>query len=156
MLLFPFFLGITPVFIPGDIGVDPLGLSKCNVFDPFRTTHSPENHNKLMYSEAEIKHGRLAMLASIIYPSQKLLIPVLTHFFESDRESFLHGIYITFGFCSGFEMYKLTSTASKIPADYGWRFTHTSDASYEFKTLQDGEVWNGRLAMLATLMYFVK
>jgi hypothetical protein len=46
----------------GDYGFDPLGLGKGDTFVPFR--------------EAEIKHGRLAMLAAVAWPLQEILHPI--------------------------------------------------------------------------------
>lgn len=47
----------------GDYGFDPLGLGNEETFVPFR--------------EAEIKHGRLAMLAAVAWPLQEILHPFL-------------------------------------------------------------------------------
>ena len=47
----------------GDFGFDPLGLGTDETFVAFR--------------EAEIKHGRLAMLAAIAWPLQEILHPIL-------------------------------------------------------------------------------
>lgn len=47
----------------GDYGFDPLGLGTDETFMPFR--------------EAEIKHGRLAMLAAVAWPLQEIFHPVL-------------------------------------------------------------------------------
>merc|ERR1719386_466016 len=47
----------------GDYGFDPLGLGTDETFVPFR--------------EAEIKHGRLAMLAAVAWPLQEILHPIL-------------------------------------------------------------------------------
>merc|ERR1719386_524106 len=47
----------------GDYGFDPLGLGTDETFVPFR--------------EAEVKHGRLAMLAAVAWPLQEIFHPVL-------------------------------------------------------------------------------
>jgi light-harvesting complex I chlorophyll a/b binding protein 1 len=47
----------------GDFGFDPLGLGS--------------DDNFAYYREAEIKHGRLAMLAAVAWPLQELLHPIL-------------------------------------------------------------------------------
>lgn len=47
----------------GDYGFDPLGLGTDETFVPFR--------------EAEIKHGRLAMLAAVAWPLQEIFHPIL-------------------------------------------------------------------------------
>ena len=47
----------------GDFGFDPLGLGDDEKFVPFR--------------EAEVKHGRLAMLAAVAWPLQEIFHPIL-------------------------------------------------------------------------------
>lgn len=47
----------------GDYGFDPLSLGTAETFVPFR--------------EAEIKHGRLAMLAAVAWPLQEIFHPIL-------------------------------------------------------------------------------
>jgi len=47
----------------GNFGFDPLGLGTDETFVPFR--------------EAEIKHGRLAMLAAVAWPMQEIFHPIL-------------------------------------------------------------------------------
>jgi len=49
--------------IVGDYGFDPLGLSSDDSF--------------AYYREAEIKHGRLAMLAAVAWPLQEILHPII-------------------------------------------------------------------------------
>ena len=45
---------------------------------------------------------------------------------------------------------------SHIPGDYNWRFTDARVGSTEFFDLQAGEIWNSRIAMIATLGYVVQ
>ena len=56
-----------PTFTPaekiGDYGFDPLGLGTAETF--------------VAYREAEIKHGRLAMLAAVAWPLQEIFHPIL-------------------------------------------------------------------------------
>jgi len=59
-----------PAKVVGDYNFDPLNLG------------SPENF--AFMREAEIKHGRLAMLAAIAWPTQELFHPVLASFFGKD------------------------------------------------------------------------
>ena len=54
------FFGGTSV---GDLGFDPLGLGSRGMLVPFR--------------EAEVKHGRLAMLAAVAWPLQEIFHPLL-------------------------------------------------------------------------------
>merc|ERR1719247_4027411 len=59
----------------GDYGFDPLNLGTDETFVPFR--------------EAEIKHGRLAMLAAVAWPLQEILHPL---FVDSLRASGVGGV----------------------------------------------------------------
>lgn len=54
----------------GDYGFDPLGLGTDETFVPFR--------------EAEIKHGRLAMLAAVAWPLQEIFHPFLVDVLRSN------------------------------------------------------------------------
>jgi len=56
----------------GDYGFDPLGLGTEETFVAFR--------------EAELKHGRLAMLAAVAWPLQEIFHPILV---DAARSSFL-------------------------------------------------------------------
>jgi len=64
----------SPIFFPakdlGDYGFDPLGLGNDNRVVPFR--------------HAELKHGRLAMLAAVAWPIQEIFHPALV---DSLRET---------------------------------------------------------------------
>lgn len=61
-----------PASVIGDYGWDPLGLATPETFVPYR--------------EAEIKHGRLAMLAAVAWPLQEILHPII-----------VDGLYSNFG-----------------------------------------------------------
>ena len=52
-----------PSHVIGDYGFDPLSLATSETLVPFR--------------EAELKHGRLAMLAAVAWPLQEILHPIL-------------------------------------------------------------------------------
>lgn len=62
--------------MPGDVGFDPLGLAK---FDPFGSK-PPKSDDELLDTkrEAELTHGRYAMLAAIAYPLQEAIDPILS------------------------------------------------------------------------------
>lgn len=89
----PVSAGVGNECMPGDFGFDPLGLAKLDLFLPAQnfllnllpggesgvTTGKggePRRPNALVlrdYREAEIRHGRLAMLAAVIWPLQEML-----------------------------------------------------------------------------------
>lgn len=62
--------------IPADVGFDPLGLQTLDLH-LFATTGRPKHAVLRDYREAELKHGRLAMLATAAWPAQELLEPKL-------------------------------------------------------------------------------
>ena len=150
--------------LPGNVNFDPLGLSSINVFgvkDPDRIL--------FLYRDAELKHARLAMLAAVAYPLQETINPLLskrldlpnTLPFERLSPSLLNGgltpsILIFFlGLASGLELFKMNAS-SKLPGDYMWRITPHDSESQDFSNLLEGEIWNGRIAMIATLGYVVQ
>ena len=47
----------------------------------------------------------------------------------------------------------MTDEDTGMPADYSWRLTDAQIGSDDFFNLQEGEVWNGRIAMMAVLGY---
>merc|ERR1719231_305152 len=69
----------------GDYGFDPLNLGTDETFVPFR--------------EAEIKHGRLAMLAAVAWPLQEILHPL---FVDSLRASGVGGVRDVLAETNGF------------------------------------------------------
>jgi len=82
-------VGINSIDVPaantiGDYGFDPLGLGTPETFVPFR--------------EAEIKHGRLAMLAAVAWPLQEILHPVLVDALRSNGMSVNDALAATNGF----------------------------------------------------------
>merc|ERR1719392_75804 len=62
-----------------DYGFDPLGLAN---FDLNLDSAADKNRDSAAviydYREAEIRHGRLAMLAALAWPVQELLHPVIS------------------------------------------------------------------------------
>jgi len=66
-----------PTFFPardlGDLGFDPLGLGNDNRVVPFR--------------HAELKHGRLAMLAAVAWPLQEIFHPILVDMLRASSDA---------------------------------------------------------------------
>merc|ERR1711871_231392 len=68
--------------MPGDFGFDPLNLgiydlNLASAYNKVGVRDRPRSDILRDYREAEIKHGRLAMLAAIAWPVQELLQPFL-------------------------------------------------------------------------------
>lgn len=146
--------------LPGNVMFDPLHLA--------RTQEQLFN-----YRIAELKHSRLAMLAAVAYPLQEVINPLLSEKLELPNllpystlsPSLVNGkleistLIFFLGLGSGLELYQIMSNDAKmsnLPADYNWRLTDSEPESEEFLSLQAGEIWNGRLAMLAVLGYVVQ
>lgn len=156
---------LTKSSLPANVNFDPLNLASLDF------TGSKKNSDEVLFSyrEAELKHGRLAMLASVAYPMQETVHPLLSKSLnlpnllvdEKLSPSLVNGelppsiLVLFLGLCSAFELYKM-NMSSDIAGDYNWRLTDAAETSPEFFELQAGEVWNGRLAMLATLGYVVQ
>ena len=154
-----------------NVNFDPLKLaSKDLTYKRFVYDRTPREilHD---YRDAELKHSRLAMLAAIAYPVQETLNPLLARMLNAPNElaneklspSLLNGnlnpsiLLFFLGLASGLELYKINSKRySTTPGDYNWRFTDVDYGTEEFKKLQAGEIWNGRIAMIATLGYVIQ
>ena len=150
--------------VPGDVNFDPLHLATKS-FGIYKTP----DERMYSYREAELKHGRLAMLAAVAYPAQEVVNPVLAKALHLPNElansnlspSLVNGnldpsVLIAFlGFASALELYKMNQS-TQTPGDYNWRVTSVEEGTREFFDLQEGEVWNGRIAMIATLGYVVQ
>lgn len=148
-------------YIPGNVCFDPLNLCQ----RPLIGITAEET--LFWYRAAEIKHGRLAMLAALAYPAQEVFNPVFAKNLMLQNTlakgvlspSLVNGnldaetlIYLV-GLGAAIE---LSQTESTFPADYGWRTTDPSVNPEAFFDLQAGEIWNGRIAMVAVLAYVVQ
>merc|ERR1719359_1877890 len=64
--------------LPGDVGFDPLGLAN---FDLLLDSATDKQRSAALvmrdYRDAELKHGRLAMLAAVAWPMQEKINPYL-------------------------------------------------------------------------------
>ncbi len=159
------------VTIPGNVNFDPLSLAATDLTLNVLKKGTRKPLDILYdYREAEVKHGRLAMLAAVAYPVQEAVNPVLSKALNLPNElanqnlspSLVNGnldpaaVLFFVGLASGLELYKMNNVETGVPADYGWRLTDVSDETGEFFNLQSGEIWNGRIAMVATLGYVVQ
>lgn len=140
--------------VPGDVDFDPLQLSQSYPFANLGLSALAMSKDEALYQyrEAEVKHGRVAMLAALCYPFNDVLD--LNHAKWKVAASIIL-------FCSVAESYKLfviskqqRQNSVRLPADYNIRVTDEKDGSNGFFKLQTGEVWNGRVAMLAFLSNF--
>jgi light-harvesting complex I chlorophyll a/b binding protein 1 len=155
--------------LPGNVNFDPLSLSSKDL--TFKRSDPPREAQEILndYREAELKHGRLAMLAAVAYPAQEVVNPLLSETLDLPNElalstlspSLVNGglgastVIAFLGLASGLELRKLQGN-SKIPGDYGWNTTPHDPSSNEFYGLQAGEIWNSRIAMIAVLGYVVQ
>lgn len=76
-----------PSQLPGDYGFDPLGFCDKDVFLSSATDKARDPALIVAdYRDAEIRHGRLAMLAALGWPTQELLSPSIARFFNRELE----------------------------------------------------------------------
>jgi len=171
--------GSKPSKLPGDYGFDPLKIS--TRFDPFsrevnfgddsggrRVSIRPPGLVIRDYREAEIRHGRLAMLAAIFWPSQELM----NNFFLPSDFSFsvVYGgptlpfiplIMMTAIFGLGYldifasEIRRTEAGEAYLPGECFWDpLGFKTNLSDEVLSLwMEREVVNGRAAMLAVAVF---
>lgn len=165
--------------LPGDIGFDPLGLANFDLsIDGATDKARPAFAVMRDYRDAELKHGRLAMIAAVAWPLQEKLNPLLAARFHLPNlvaetgglsPSVLNGGLEQAWVASGVVIFAtLMSLVEKqglrikksdgenwVPGDYG-TLRIAEPGTEQFTSLAEGETWNGRIAMLAILAYVVQ
>merc|ERR1712084_10595 len=162
--------------LPGDVGFDPLGLANFDLLlDSATDKERSAAYVMRDYRDAELKHGRLAMLAAVAFPLQEKLNPLLAARFHMPNlvaetgglsTSVLNGgleqgiipsAVVTFAVlvslveAQGLRIKKGEGDAW-MPGDYGTARI-AERGSPQFFSLATGEIWNGRIAMIAILAY---
>merc|ERR1719247_2651461 len=162
--------------LPGDVGFDPLGLANYDLL--LDSAYNKKRSPALVlrdYRDAELKHGRLAMLAAVAWPLQEKLNPLLAAQLRWPNlvaetgglsPSVLNGgleqgvvpiAVITFGVlvalveAQGLRI-KKSDGDDWLPGDYG-TLRIAEKGTDQFYSLQEGEIWNGRIAMIAIAAY---
>ena len=162
--------------MPGDVGFDPLGLANFDLSVDGATDKQRSAALVLRdYRDAELKHGRLAMLAAVAWPLQEYINPYLAaklHLPNLVAETGglspsvlnggleqgpIPGAVITFFFlvalveAQGLRI-KKSDGDDWLPGDYG-TLRIAEKGTEQFYSLQEGEIWNGRIAMIAIAAY---
>jgi hypothetical protein len=156
----------------GDYGFDPVGLAKTDL----NLGSANEKERSLAfvlrdYREAELRHGRLAMLAALAWPVQELVNPVIARALREPlllselggrSPSVLNG-----GLGLGPIPYTVGAYSLKIkanvgetwlPGDFGFDpLNILGGASLAAKRdMQEKELNNGRLAMVAVTLFVIE
>jgi len=173
-------VGVSPLKnLPADYGFDPLGFAK--VTYPLFALPADDVVRINTLRDAELRHGRLAMLAAAAWPIQELLHPTLAKAFGAANElsdgrspSVLNG-----GLVQGAVPAFLLATAGLVgyldvraeaikenakggadwtPGDFGFDPLNLLGGASPLavKNMQAKEVNNGRLAMVAVLAYVIQ
>merc|ERR1719453_1598464 len=165
--------------LPGDVGFDPLGLAN---FDLNLGSAIDKKRSAALvlqdYRDAELKHGRLAMLAAVAFPLQEKLNPIFAAQLRWPNlvaetgglspsilnggleQGPIPGAVVTFFFlvalveAQGLRI-KKSDGADWLPGDYG-TLRIAEKGTPQFFSLQEGEIWNGRIAMIAILAFVVQ
>lgn len=170
--------------LPGDVGFDPLGLANFDLsIDSATDKMRSAAYVMRDYRDAELKHGRFAMLAALAWPLQEKFNPILAAKFHIPNlvaetgglspsvlnggleQSFIPASVLTFVIMTsiieaqGLRVKKAQGDAWQ-PGFYGdiflFPFKVATPGSEQYFSLQEGEIWNGRIAMIAILAYVVQ
>merc|ERR1712039_68438 len=165
--------------LPGDVGFDPLGLANFDLLlDSATDKERSAAYVMRDYRDAELKHGRLAMLAAVAFPLQEKLNPLLAAQFHMPNlvaetgglsPSLLNGgleqgiipssivtfaVLVSLVEAQGLRI-KEAQGDSWMPGDYG-TLRIAERGTEQFNSLAEGEIWNARIAMIAILAYVVQ
>jgi hypothetical protein len=134
----------------GEYNFDPLGFAE----------KSPEMVP--WYREAELKHGRIAMLATLGYSAVSLGLHLPGPMYEGISPANAHNAFISngpmqqlllwigvFETIIGIPALKATMNGERAPGDFNFGTTFAPTDPAKFKQKQLAELKNGRLAMLA-------
>jgi len=168
--------------LPGDLGFDPLGLSTKDYIGRAQTyfwnfgtkTYTPpiSRPNALIlrdYREAEIRHGRLAMLAAVLWPLQEMLDRLLL---DEDQFGsliysgitlpyiplFMTAVMLLLGYLDIYssQMKEQNNIGEAfLPGDCFWDplcILEGGDDRMK-RNMVERELWNSRMAMLAVVLY---
>jgi hypothetical protein len=151
------------IALPGDAGFDPLGLAT-------------DAEALIRMRDAELKHGRLAMLAAVGWPLSELAQPSLANALHEPSLVFKQGGEVPSVLNGGLgdvpivfwagavavaiaaELAGLQATnEGKMPGDLGLKADlGLAGALGSEAAVADAETYNGRLAMLAVVAYVVQ
>ncbi len=165
--------------LPGDVGFDPMGLAN---FDLSVDSATDKMRSAALvmrdYRDAELKHGRLAMLAAVAWPLQEKLNPLFAAKFHLPNlvyetgglspsvlnggleQAWVASSVVVFGVLMSLVEKQGLRIKEKqgdqwVPGDYG-TLRIAEPGTEQFFSLAEGEMWNGRIAMLAVLTYVVQ
>lgn len=165
--------------LPGDFNFDPLQLSQYDVFSRFHNSEeslsssspvTPRPRALILrdYREAEIRHGRLAMLAAVFWPLQEMLDGLLL---DDGPQPLVYAtvtlpyfpllmtaIMMLLGYQDVYtqERKKVEDVGDAyLPGDCFYDpLCMLEGAPYSMKrNMQERELFNGRVAMLAFVVY---
>merc|ERR1719421_1640637 len=150
-----------PAGLPGDVGFDPLGLANFDL-SVDGATDKQRSAALVMrdYRDAELKHGRLAMLAAVAWPLQEQLNPYFAAKFHLPNlvaetgglsPSVLNGGVEL----QGLRIKEATPVNEWRVGDYGTARI-AEPGTEQFFSLQECEIWNGCIAMIAIFAYVVQ
>jgi len=160
--------------MPGDIGFDPLNLAQSDLLIGSTDKARSSAAVLLDYRDAELRHGRIAMLAAVAWPLQEILSPVISRIIREPNlvaetagrsPSVLNGgleqstipltVLAFFVAIAAIDFQSLKIKEEKgamyIPGDFGFdplRLTAGMSRD-ELFNVQTVEINNGRLAMVA-------